>query len=45
MSGITEHHYARGFNAGRAFYERTREGAGANRPHSGYVYDTSEDDA
>lgn len=42
MTEKTEYHYSRGFNAGRAFYDRTQEGAGANPPNSNYRYDSPE---
>lgn len=42
---MTEHHYNRGFNAGRRHFERTQEGAGANPPQSGYRYASPENEA
>ena len=44
-TNMTEELYARGFNAGRAFYERTQEGAGANQPRCNYRYDSPESNA
>lgn len=41
----TERAYERGFNSGRAFYERTQQGAGANPPRHNHRYDSPEGSA
>jgi hypothetical protein len=40
-----EYHYNRGLASGKAHFERTVEGAGANPPRSGYSYNSDENEA